>query len=250
MAATKPGAIKRFCENVDELAIVTAFDPGGTTGYCVMGVHPDALTGDHPGDLHTQLAVFDYGQIDCGTRHGQTGVGMRRGHDGLNMPGEFLGTLQMINLWEESGGCVVLEDFVLDVGKANQGRDLLLPVRIISGFSTLAQYCFNGLKGHGDQALEHIFIQNRSLAKTTCTDDRLKVWGLYDGHSGPHARDAVRHAFYFLRDRRGSGLDASRKRHIAWPHLFSDPEVHGLAGAQKSRKVGVQRGGERVTGLG
>lgn len=239
---TKPWKAKRFPDSIEELAIVTAFDPGGTTGYCSIGVTPDALTSNN--DLHENLLLFDYGQIDCGTRHGQNGVGVRRGHDGLNMPGEYLGIIQMINLWEDVGGCVVLEDFILDVGKANQGRDLLLPVRIISGFSTLAQYSF------GASCLELVFIQNRSLAKTTCTDDRLKVWGLYDGHSGAHARDAVRHAFYFLRCCRGNGIDAARKRHLAWPHLFSDPEIHGLAGSQKNRKVAAPKVGERVTGLG
>ncbi len=233
---------KRFSEDTSGLAIVTAFDPGGTTGYCVMGIHPDDLVAG--GGLDNALRLFDYGQIDCGTRHGQTGVGMHRGHDGLNMPGEYRGIIDMLNVWESVDGCIVLEDFVLDVHKANRGRDLLLPVRIISGFSTLIQYSF------GEKALERIFIQNRSLAKTTCTDDRLKVWGLYDGHSGAHARDAVRHAFYFLRDCRGNGSDAARKRHCAWPDLFFDPEVHGLARPASRKKASSRRIGERVTGLG
>lgn len=243
---TIPHQRKRFHENVESLAIVTAFDPGGTTGYCSIGVRPEVL--EQPsGDLHTKFAVFDYGQIDCGTRHGQTGVGQGRGHDALNMPGEYLGILQMLCIWEDMGGCVVLEDFVLDVGKANQGRDLLLPVRVIAGFSALAQYSF------GKEILSSFFIQNRSLAKTTCTDDRLKNWGIYDGHSGPHARDAVRHAFYFLRDCCGSGIGARRRRYLAWPWLFSDPENLGLERSKANQKsVGSSGGrlGERITGLG
>ena len=30
----------------DALAIVVAFDPGGTTGWCALGVYPNVLTGD------------------------------------------------------------------------------------------------------------------------------------------------------------------------------------------------------------
>lgn len=227
----------RFHRNPDELAIVIAFDPGGTTGFAVLGVLPERLiTGTA---LHTHLAHVEYGQIDCGTRHGQTGVGMARGHDGMNMPGEYDGIVRMLNVWDEfDSPAVVIEDFVLDVHKANRGRDLLTPVRIISGFTTLMQYSF------GPEALEGIFIQNRSLAKTTCTDDRLKHWSIYDSNSGPHARDAVRHAFYFLRDCCGRGLDARRKRHLSWPHLFDDPEVY------EPSKVTKTQVGERITGLG
>lgn len=220
----------------DDLAVVVGFDPGGTTGYCVMGVPPEGLTS--VADLRTALTYIDYGQIDCGTRHGQTGVGMSRGHDGLNISGEYQGILTMLNIWESFDGCaVVLEDFVLDVGKANMGRDLLTPVRIIAGFSTLMQYSF------GPESLNNIFIQNRSLAKTTCTDERLKGWGLYDRDSGPHARDATRHAFYFLRDCCGDGNSARLKRYLAWPHLFDDPEVRPKVAKAKPPV------GQRVWGL-
>lgn len=210
----------RFTEYPEHLATVIAFDPGGTTGFCIMGTYPDALDKKDQPPLYECLDYVDYGTIDCGTQKGETGVGVRRGHDGLNLPGENDGIIQMVNLVEEHPHAViVLEDFVLDVAKANSGRDLLTPVRIISGFTGLLHYCF------GPQELNRIFIQNRSLAKTTCTDDRLKNWGLYDRSSGPHARDAVRHAYYFLRSCRGDGIDAGTKRHLAWHHLFDDPEV-------------------------
>jgi hypothetical protein len=227
----------RFDGEPEDLAIVVAFDPGGTTGYCVMGVEPVALMGKLT--PHGWLRYIDYGQIDCGTRHGQTGVGMRRGYDGLNMSGENNGIVQMLNIWDSFDVCaVVLEDFVLDVGKANMGRDLLTPVRITAGFSTLLYYSY------GEKAIESVFIQNRSLAKTTCTDDRLKNWNLYDRDSGPHARDATRHAYYFLRSCCGDGDDARIKRHLAWPHLFDDPEIR----SDKKKKKSVV--GERVWGLG
>lgn len=230
-------SFSNFKGDPDRLAIIVAFDPGGTTGYCVMGVPPESLVSS--GDLRKALRYIDYGQIDCGTRHGQTGVGMARGHDGLNMVGEIDGIIQMMNIWDSFDVCaVVLEDFVLDVGKANMGRDLLTPVRIIAGFSTLLHYSY------GPAVMENVFIQNRSLAKTTCTDERLKGWNLYDGSSGPHARDATRHAFYFLRDCCGDGANAALKRHLAWPHLFDDPEIRVIPKATKNKV------GERVLGLG
>ena len=228
----------RFHDAPQDLAIVIGFDPGGTTGYCVLGVQPETLTASTP--LNKALIHVEYGQIDCGTRHGQTGVGMSRGHDGLNMPGEYDGIIRMVNICDQYDEyAVVFEDFILDVRKANMGRDLLTPVRIISGFSTLLQYSFID-----DPVLERIFIQNRALAKTTCTDDRLKNWGLYDRNSGPHARDALRHAYYFLRVCRGDGDDARLKRHLAWPHLFDDPAVVSKPVKTKSQP------GQRITSLG
>lgn len=238
----------------DELAIVIAFDPGGTTGYCVMGVTPEAIAGGgiEGKDLRECLSYIDYGQIDCGSRHGQTGVGMTRGHDGLNISGEYAGIAQMLNIIESfDNPVVVIEDFVLDVHKANRGRDLLTPVRIIAGLSTLMQYSF------GKDCMDWVFIQNRSLAKTTCTDERLKNWNLYDGASGPHARDATRHAFYFLRSSRGFGPDAAYRRHLGWPHLFDDPAnmeiYHNVKqkGSEKGFKKSSGRPlGERIPGLG
>lgn len=230
----------RFAKYPEYLANVIAFDPGGTTGYCVMGTYPDAL--ENSGDLPLEQCLdhIDYGEIDCGSRHGQTGVGMERGHDGLNMPGEVDGIIRMINLAEEYPySAIVFEDFILDMRKANSGRDLLTPVRIISGFVTLMSYSF------GSDSLKRIFIQNRSLAKTTCTDVRLKHWGLYDGHSGPHARDAIRHAFYFLRSSRGNGNDFCVKRHSAWPYLFDDPHTVEKKPVSPKKQVG-----QRVWGLG
>lgn len=231
-------SLARFDKDPDELAIVIAFDPGGTTGYCVLGVEPERLT--HGGSLHADISHIDYGEIDCGTRHGQTGVGMKRGHDGMNFSGEVDGIVRMLNIFEAyDSPAVVLEDFVLDVSKANMGRDLLTPVRIISGFTTLMQYSF----GSGI-SFDQLFIQNRSLAKTTCTDDRLKNWNLYDRNSGPHARDALRHAYYFMRDRSGNSIDARLKRHLSWPYLYDDPEIRPKAKTTKSTV------GQRVTGLG
>lgn len=227
-----------FDTEPDDLAIVIAFDPGGTTGYCVMGIRPDDL--ERGSDLPSKVCYADYGEIDCGTRHGQTGAGMLRGHGGLNMPGEIDGIMRMMRIWDSfENPVIVLEDFVLDMNKANMGRELLTPVRIIAGFTTLLQYSV------GDaMKLEGVFVQNRSPVKTTCTDDRLKNWNFYDRASGPHARDATRHAYYFLRTASGNDDDARLKRHLAWPYLFDDPMVRPKDKTPKSQP------GQRVWGLG
>lgn len=205
---------------MSDIAKVLAFDPGGTTGWCAMGVHRDVLLGaSGPDDLlHKRLEIFEYGQIDCGTRHGETGIGMHLGHGALNLPGENRGVNEMITLAmspEYHDAVVVIEDFILE--RSERSRDLLSPVRITSSFS------FGLSQVASREHMGRVFLQNRSLVKTTCTNDRLRRWALYDEHSGDHARDATRHAYYFLRDCRGHDQKAQIKRHYAWDHFYDDP---------------------------
>jgi squalene cyclase len=60
-----------------------------------------------------------------------------------------------------------------------------------------------------------VILQNRAIAKSTATDDRLKAWGLYDTNSGPHARDATRHAITALRRAR----DKPKFRDEMWAYV-------------------------------
>jgi len=174
--------------DVNDLAVVLAFDPGGTTGWCAMAVEPrylDRLDGEYGateslGVVGDGLAHIEYGQIDCDP----PGIGLAQMHNGHT--------------------------------DLNESR----------GFS-------------------RIHVQNRSLAKTTCSDIRLKHWGLYDHSSGAHARDATRHAYYFLRDRRGSSVEAAEKRWRAWPHLFADPAISETKNAYKEAPKKKQMG-ERI----
>ena len=233
---------------------VISFDPGGTTGYCVMGVEKDVLLGAlAPTDtLHNRLEYVKTGEIDCGTRHGQTGRGEGRGHAGLNFAGEDAGIDAMIGICSKFPvSRIVIEDFVLDFAKADSARHTLSPVRIIAKFSfALRQECLMGFRRKDYE--ESIFIQSRSLAKTTCTDERLREWGLYqmgEGGGARHARDAVRHAYYFLRTCRGSGLTAQNNRFLAWPEVFPDPFV-AKKRAIGNRPDGGRSGGQIVPGLG
>jgi hypothetical protein len=223
---------------------VVAFDPGGTTGWSVLSVDSRQLVGitecdsDNPLlPLHEALITKKYGPIDCGTKQGETGVGVRRGHGAQNILGEEIGVDRMLKIavqdYPESA--IVTEDFILDMGRADMSRDILLPVRIMARLDYGLHYQFTRSSNSGisRHPLNRFFVQNRSLAKTTCTDTRLKNWGLYDKSSGPHARDAMRHGYYFLRSCRGNDPSAALRRHLAWPQHFADPA--GVVGLQQVR---------------
>lgn len=124
-------------------------------------------------DLHD----WEYGEIDCSD--------------------ENAGALLMADLVAKyPKAVIVVENFTPD-HRMDKARHTLSPVRVTAAFSYALWRDFPGLE---------FIYQSASQAKTTCTDDRLKMWELYDRYSGPHARDATRHGFYRLRVMR-SGSD-------------------------------------------
>lgn len=200
---------------------VVAFDPGGTTGWTVLGIRPDALLSVYE-DPAAQIHFIDYGEIGSG--HGD-GSEVAAGHPSLNMYGENVAVTKMLDIIDKfPRAAVVFEDFILDPKAATMGRELLTPVRLIAAFS------------YGYHVEEHkgkFFVQNRSLVKTTCTNERLKNWGLFEPHPRDHIRDATRHAFYFLRQCFGSTVKARENRWRAWPHLFADPMINEKKNSRK-----------------
>jgi hypothetical protein len=97
----------------------------------------------------------------------------------------------------EFSGPVVIEDFVLRQYSAD--RDLLAPVRITSRIEQtidlLLQY---GYEPEDRRGVLPIFKQLPALAKSTCTDARMRRWGVWTP-GRPHANDALRHSITFLR---------------------------------------------------
>lgn len=229
--------------DLSTLAVIIGIDPGETTGWCVLGVDPATLLGaGKPDDtLESRLLHVEYGQIDCSLTAASGAIpDAVRKHAGLNLAGENAGVKRMLDLvLRFNNPAIVIEDFILDMNRADQARHTLSPVRITSALSF-------GLHTIGLDP-SSIFVQNRSLAKTTCTDLRLKNWGLYDSFSGPHARDAVRHAFYLLRTCRGAGIESAERRHFVFPHLFDDP-LRDQRSAPKAKQTKPL--GERIPNLG
>jgi len=232
------GNYSKFHENPQSLCNVVAFDPGETTGFCVMGIPPDDLLWPRNmklSDLLHDHGHIEYGQIDCrtGSSNLQDYETTVFGHAGIGLIAEHIGASDMIDLAREFKGPIVLEDFVIDMRKIDQARHTLSPVRMISMFSY----------GLGIAELNRVHIQNRSLHKTTCTDDRLREWGLYDLHSGPHARDATRIAYYFLRQcMEGRSKGAAEKRWRGWPNRFDDP-------VDRTKKPRAKKVGTRIESI-
>jgi hypothetical protein len=161
---------------------VIAFDPGGTTGWAVITVHPDALE-DPDVPILENILHWDQGQI-VGDEHSQV--------DHI---------IEMLDLWD--GAAVLFEDFELRTMAAE-----LSPVRITNTVSWALTRLFDPPR--------NIFLQMPAMAMTTATDARLRRWKLYRPGQ-EHARDATRHAIVFLR----RAKQAARMRAAAFPHAYA-----------------------------
>ena len=217
---------------------VLALDPGGTTGWSLFEIQPEALS-DRP--EHRKMGVtknvirWRHGQIDCGTSKGDLGTSL---HHGVSVRGENAGigeVLGLIRSWPLAA--IVVEDFILDPNRFNTGRDLLSPVRITSGVSYDLW-----LQGRD------YFVQGASLAKSSAKDEHLKLWGFYDRAGGlGHARDADRHALTFLRRASEVSAKGYALRKTAWPHLFGPGKQYGPASADRSERNERKERKERVS---
>lgn len=214
--------------DLSDSPVVVAYDPGETTGWSVMRVHPEALVDDDVKIL-SNLEFWTHGQIDCGFRRGTPlvrdifdGQGRLEYNDlAVNTEGENEGVEEMLQIFDNfPGACALLEDFI--IRQHNQSREFLTPVRITAAYDY-------GLYLRGYQS----FRQQPSEAKSTATDPRLKAWGLYERAGGMnHARDADRHAITWLRK------CSTRKglREACWPHLYGkmQVEVPGRSGVYRT----------------
>jgi hypothetical protein len=133
-----------------------------------------------------------HGQVDCGARSGNAhSSATAMGGLCVCESGEAAGVAILENVICEAARwptAVVIEDFI--PREQNMSRDFLSPVRITARLDQL-MWELNAATTHRQQPSE---------AKTTCTDDRLKAWGFYEGgHNDRHSRDATRHCLLFLR---------------------------------------------------
>lgn len=205
---------------------VIALDPGGTTGWSLFEVHPEAISGKTE---HRNVSVlknvirWQHGQIDCGSQRGNLGTSA---HAGISTSGENAGIGEILGLIRcFPHAAVVVEDFVIDAERLSTERDFLSPVRITSALSY-------------DLWLQkrEYRVQMPALAKSTCKDEQLKAWGFYSKHGGlNHARDADRHALTFLKRASAVNRTGYALRSSAWPALFGpDGKFSELQSAPKS----------------
>lgn len=181
--------MSRKVRETNQWCEVLAYDPGGTTGWCVACIKPKDLLGDKPLG-HRLLTHFAHGQI-IGSEDTQV--------DEL---------VELVDAWPRAA--VVGESFVQKIKNTGLETDVAYsPVRI----NAVVRWWL---------ATEdrYLFKQSAQQAKSRWTDERLEAAKLSPdgGYAERHARDGVRHAVLFLgRAREQKGL-----RHRAWPQFFDE----------------------------
>lgn len=159
------------------------FDQGGTTGWAIVSVWPEAIHLDNYSILRN-IAGWSAGEF-IGSEGAQTD--------------------QMVNLvlaWDGDLASVGLEDFILR--KMLPGRELLSPVRIGARFEDRLY----------TMKMDALLVppQLPALAMETIPDNRLKLWGFWPPLVGlPHARDALKHGLTHLKRLKKKNQDEARK---------------------------------------
>jgi hypothetical protein len=155
----------------DELYQVIALDPGGTTGWSLFQVHPDAMGGDPDIPVLQNIEWWTAGEF-TGRQDKQVDA-----------------IVDLVNSWPHAR--LVTEDFVL-----RQLNALLDPVEInaILRWACRPRYWVT---------------QHGNLAMSTVTDTRQKAWGFWlPGKE--HARDAIKHNITYLKRRKEASTKAAR----------------------------------------
>lgn len=148
---------------------VLTLDPGGTTGWSVFGVHPDAMEGDPDIRVLDNVLWWTAGQFS-GKQDDQIDE-----------------IVALVESWPSAR--LVTEDFNI-----RQQAVLLDPAEInaVVRWATRPRYWVK---------------QHASLAMSTVTDDRQKAWGFWIPGK-EHARDAVKHNITFLKRRKEAEVQA------------------------------------------
>lgn len=159
-----------------ETYVVLALDPGGTSGWSIFGVHPEAMGGDP--DVHV---LGQYGNLLFWSAGEFTG----KQHNQVDQ------IVDLANAWPTAR--LVTEDF-----KLRQLNAELSPVEINAtiGWALRPRYWVP---------------QMAALAMETVTDERQKALGFWVPGK-PHARDAVKHGITFLKRQKERAVRAARGR--------------------------------------
>jgi hypothetical protein len=153
--------------------IVLGIDPGGFSGWTVMGVHPDALSGDPDVRITNNVEFWVAGEF-TGAENSQCDE-----------------IFELVEQWPSAR--LIIEDFIDRRGPG--GREVLSPVRITSVLEWAVRP-------------RYWIKQQPSLAMTTITDDRQMAMGFWIPGK-EHARDATKHCLTFLKRQRDRQIKAS-----------------------------------------
>lgn len=166
------------------LAII-GVDPGVTTGVAIA-----TLQGKEVGSL---ADVFvEMGQLSYGfSGNGFDIVESASAEEGEAKVAAEIAQLVRTAVLHGSRVVLVIEDFV--VRRFDSSREFLSPVRITA---RIQQELFNDTICQGVT----VAMQSPSDAKQTCTDERMKKWGIQPKtHKDRHGLDAARHCVLFIR---------------------------------------------------
>lgn len=161
-----------FTYDSEQGYIVLALDPGGTTGWAVFAVHPDAMTGDPDYRVLDNVLWWTAGEF--------TG----------NQDSQIDQIVELIASWPSAR--IVTEDF-----KVRQLNAVLAPVEI----NAAVRWAIRP---------RYFVKQHASLAMSTVTDDRQKAWGFWIPGK-EHARDAAKHAITYLKRRKEDAVQAAAR---------------------------------------
>jgi hypothetical protein len=167
-------------------------DPGGTTGWAVMSVNPQALVENRP--IHKCIEHWAAGQY--------------KGNEN-QMASEML---QLYDVWDDAA--IGIESFTL-----RQMAVELSPVSIKAKIEYglwLQEKWEAEDEGREMGRGRHLWSEPAALAKSTLPDDRMREYGLWT--PGPdHPRDATKHCYTFLQ----RAQQKPRLRCYAWPSLYN-----------------------------
>lgn len=166
------------------LAII-GVDPGVTTGVAIATLQRKEI-----GSL-TDVFV-EMGQLSYGfSGNGFDIIESASAEEGEAKVAAEIAQLVRTAVLHGSRVVLVIEDFV--VRRFDSSREFLSPVRITA---RIQQELFNDTVCQGVT----VAMQSPSDAKQTCTDERMKKWGIQPKtHKDRHGLDAARHCVLFIR---------------------------------------------------
>jgi hypothetical protein len=160
-------------EDADQY-VVLALDPGGTSGWCVIGVHPDAIaSGDPSIKILENIEFWTCGQF-AGPEDDQCDE-----------------IVDLVGNWP--GARLVTELFTL------RSRVTSSEVFALERMNAILRWAIRP---------RYFVYQQPALAMTTITDDRQKDMGLWVPGK-EHARDALKHGLTFLKRQRDRQIKAA-----------------------------------------